>query len=224
MTAPRAAALPFGETVFQALRADIIMGRLAPGRKLRLEALRDGYGAGTGTLREALARLAADGLVQAEGQRGFQVAPVSVAGLRDIAAMRLLVESHALARSFATGSLEWEAELRAAHHKLDTHEERLEGGDSSQLDAWRRSDREFHQALIAACGSDLMRQTHAEVFDRYLRYQMVALAFRPAASRPEHRALMEAALDRDLDGARRLLAAHIEAGVAQALSLGRLAD
>ena len=118
--------------------------------------------------------------------------------------------------------LDWEAAVIAAHHKLDSHEERLEAGHTSNVNAWRRSDWTFHQALISACGSRVLMQTHAEVFDKYLRYQMIALAFRPSASRPEHRALMEAALRRDVDGATTLLRHHIQAGVQHALGLGNL--
>jgi DNA-binding GntR family transcriptional regulator len=213
---------PFGETVYQNLRADIIMGRLKPGQKLKLEGLRDRYNAGTSTLREALSRLAADGFVHAEGQRGFNVAPISEAGLREIAALRLLLEEHALARSFEAGTLDWEAGVIAAHHKLDSHEERLEAGDTSDVNAWRRSDWSFHQMLISACGSRVLMQTHADIFDKYLRYQMIALAFRPSASRPEHRALKAAALSRDVETAKRLLRHHINAGVEHALSAGTL--
>lgn len=224
MTGPRAlpAADSLGETTYQRLRADILMGRLAPGLKLRLDSLRERYGAGAGTLREALSRLAAERFVLAEDQRGFEVAPVSDSGLRDIAALRLLIEEHALALSFAHGTLDWEAAVIAAHHRLDTHEERLERGDTSALAGWRDSDWRFHQALIAGCGSRVLMESHAEVFDRYLRYQMIALAFRPAASRPEHRALMEAALRRDTGAAVALLRHHLQAGVDQAIRLGRV--
>lgn len=216
--------LPFGETVYRRLRGDIIMGRLPPGQKLRLDAMKEAYAAGTGTLREALARLAADGFVLAEGQRGFEVAPISAAGLREIAALRLLVEEHALAKSFSLGTLDWEAAVIAAHHKLDVHEERLESGDTAQMTEWRAADWAFHQSLISACGSRVLIQTHAEVFDKYLRYQMIALAFRPTASRQEHRALLQAALVRDTQAAIGLLREHIRAGVEQALSLGRLCE
>lgn len=215
-------ALPFGETVYRRLRGDIIMGRLKPGQKLRLDAMKEAYAAGTGTLREALARLAADGFVLAEGQRGFEVTPISAAGLNEVAGLRLLIEEHALARSFARGTLDWEAAVIASHHKLDAHEMRLESGDTSQMTEWREADWAFHQSLISACASRVLIQTHAEVFDKYLRYQMIALAFRPSASRREHRALLEAALARDIATAIHLLREHIRAGVEQALSLQRL--
>lgn len=213
---------PFGETVYQNLRVDIIMGRLAPGQRLRLEALRESYQAGLSTLREALSRLAADGFVLAEGQRGFEVAPISASGLYETAGLRLLIEEHAMAKSFEAGTVDWEAAVIADHHRLDVHEERLEGGDTSQISDWRKSDWRFHQTLISACGSHVLMRSHAEAFDKYLRYQMIALAFRPAASRPEHRALKEAALARDIAAATDLLRHHIRAGVEQALTLGRL--
>jgi DNA-binding GntR family transcriptional regulator len=211
-----------GASVYQRLRSDIIMGRLVPGQRLRLEQLKEDYAAGASTLREALSRLTADGFVLAEGQRGFEVTPISAAGLHEIAALRLLIEEHALARSFAKGDLDWEAHVIAAQHRLDAHEERLEAGDQSGITAWRQSDWRFHQALISACGSKVLMQTHAEVFDKYLRYQMIALAFRPAASRPEHQALKDAALARDTNLAVKLLRLHIQAGVEHALTLGQL--
>lgn len=204
-------------TLYARLRSDIIMGRLAPGRKLRLETLRETYDVGTSSLRESLTRLASDGFVLAEGQRGFEVAPISRAGLHEIAALRLLLEEHALARSFATGGLDWEAAVLSAHHKLDAHEERLEAGDADDVPAWRRSDWAFHQTLISACGSRVLMQTHAEVFDKYLRYQMIALTFRPEVSRQEHRALRDAALRHDSAAAVAILRAHINAGVAHAM-------
>jgi len=212
-----------GAGIYQRLRHDIIMGQLKPGQRLRLDQLKGDYPAGASTLREALARLAADGFVMAEGQRGFEVAPVSAEGLREIAELRLLIEEHALARSFAAGTLDWEVGVIAAHHRLDAHEERLETGDASRIAEWRHSDWQFHQALISACGSRVLMQTHAEIFDKYLRYQMIALAFRPSASRPEHGALKDAALRRDTQAAAELLRHHLRAGVEHALSQGRLA-
>jgi DNA-binding GntR family transcriptional regulator len=59
----------------------------------------------------------------------------------------------------------------------------------------------------------VLMQNRADVFDEYLRYQMIALAFHPSAFRPEHRALREAALSPDIETAIRLLRHHINAGV-----------
>lgn len=211
-----------GSSIYHRLRNDIIMGHLAPGQRLKLDQLREDYNAGANTLREALARLAANGFVIAESQRGFEVTPISAEGLRDIANLRLLLEEHALMRSFARGDEAWQSQVSEAYERLHTFEEQLEKGELHNLNAWRQSDWMFHQALIAACDSEVLRQSHAEAFDKYLRYQMIALAFRPQASGPEHYALKEAALSRDAPEAIRLLRHHISQGVAQALKLGRL--
>lgn len=211
-----------GETVWRRLRADILAGRLAPGKKLKLEALRERYGASVGTLREALNRLATEGLVIAEGQRGFEVTPVSVENLREIAELRLLVECQALDDSFRAGDVDWESRVVAAYHKLAAMEARMEDGDFSALDLWKRYDWEFHQSLISACGSKVLKQLHGAVFDKYLRYQMIALSFRGDIAAGEHRTLLDCALKRDADEARRILTKHLEGGMAHALATGTI--
>jgi len=205
---------------YRLIRADILRTVLAPGQKLRLEALRDAYGAGIGTLRETLNRLVAERLVLAEGQRGFEVAPFSAAELRELASLRLLLEGHALQQAFRAGDVEWEAEVVAAHHKLAQMEERLCAGDAAALDPWRRFDSQFHRTLISACGSRTLMATHAAVFDRYQRYQNRALGFRGDIAVREHAALRDCALRRDAAAAREVLATHILGGVDHALSGG----
>jgi len=210
------------ESGYRQIRADIIFGRLAPGQKLKLENLKGAYETSVSTLREILNRLTSEGLVVAEGQRGFEVAGVSVADLREIAALRLLLEEHALEQSFEQGDVEWEAQLVSAHYKLARMEKVMASGDTSQAEDWKRYDWEFHQALIAACGSRLLMETHSAVFDKYLRYQMVALSYRGGVAEEEHRQLLEAALQRDSRTAKTILQRHIEGGVEHALGKGLL--
>lgn len=220
-----AAAPTVAETTYRQIRSDIIFGRLAPDAKLKLEALRSRYGASVSTLREILNRLASDGLVVAEGQRGFEVAPVSAENLREIAALRQLLEGYALELSFAAGDMEWEGRVVAAHHKLGQMERRMMAGDRSITEEWKRYDWEFHQALISACGSRVLMDTHASVFDKYLRYQMLSLTYRGQIASDEHRQLLEAALTRDAATARAILEKHVAAGVEHSLAAqdGRMA-
>lgn len=211
-----------GEGVYRRVRTDILFGRLAPGRKLRLEQLRVQYGASISTLREALNRLSAEKLVLAEGQRGFEVAPISAKNLHEVAALRQLLEGHALEQSFALGDLEWEGKVVAAHHKLALMEVRMEAGDRTVAEQWKQFDWQFHQALISACGSRLLMETHAIAFDKYLRYQMIALGFRSQIASKEHRLLRDCALKRDSGKARRILAEHVEGGVQHACATGTI--
>jgi DNA-binding GntR family transcriptional regulator len=215
---PRSAELSVGAGTYEAIRHDIIFGRLGPGAKLRLERLRADYGAGLSTIREALNRLASEGFVVAEGQRGFAVAPMSDEDLREIADLRVLVECHALKLSIEAGDTEWEGRVVSAHHKLHRMEERMQAGDTSVRETWKQYDWEFHQALISACGSKQLMGVHGTIFDKYLRYQMRTLTYRGATAAAEHRALLDAALRRDAEEAQAILRRHIEGGVQHSLA------
>ena len=212
-------ALTVGETAYKRIRADIVIGRITPGQKLRLDRMRAEYAVGISTLREILSRLSAEGLVIAEGQRGFEVPPVTAQNLRELAALRLLLESHALDQSFAAGDLDWEGRVVAAHHKLEVIERQMLAGEH-ETELWKRYDGEFHQALISACGSRELMDAHASVFDKYLRYLMIVFCFRGEAAAAEHRALRDAALDRDREAASRVLTDHIDGCIEYTISTG----
>ncbi len=134
--------------------------------------------------------------------------------------MRQLLECHALRLSFESGDVEWEGRVVAAHHKLASMEKRMAAGELSHEELWRRYDREFHQALISACGSHVLLDTYAAVYDKYLRYLMIAAVFRGAAAAAEHRALLTFALDRDWRSAQTTIVTHIQDCVAQMLAGG----
>ncbi len=216
--------LSVGEIAYRRIRADIIFGRLAPGQKLKLELLRERYEASVSTLRELLSRLASEGLIEAEGQKGFAVTPVSATNLREIAAMRLLLEADALAQSFAAGDMEWEGRVVAAHHKLALMERRMLARDRDDPELWKRYDWEFHHALISACGSQVLLETHGAIYDKYLRYQMVAVVFRGDIAAEEHEALLNCALQRDVQGAVAVLTRHVDGCVEHTLAGGALAQ
>lgn len=207
-----------GEGVYEALRHDIIFGQLSPSDKLKLDNLKSAYNASVATIREALNRLVTEGFVVTEGQRGFFVAPISGPELREIADLRILLECHALRLSFEAGDTEWEAEIIAAHHKLSRMEQRMQSGDHSEKETWKRYDWGFHQALISACGSRELLTLHGTIFDKYLRYQMRTLTFRGEAAAAEHRALLNYAMERDIENAQAVLRVHIEGGVEHSLA------
>ena len=212
------AVAPVGEATYRRVRADIVFGRLAPGQKLTLERMRDAYGSAVGTLREVFNALASEGLIRAEGARGFEVAAISRDDLRDLAHMRLLLESDALRSSFQAGDVEWEARVVAAHHKLASIERQVSAGDRGGEETFRRYDWEFHNALISACGSKLLLEMHAGIYDKYLCYLVLALVFRGDPVATEHRALKELALARDWRAAQAITATHIEDCVAQMMA------
>jgi DNA-binding GntR family transcriptional regulator len=211
-----------GERTYRRIRSDIVFGRLPPGRKLKLDSLKSDYGPSVSTLREILGRLTSERLVIAEGQKGFEVAPVSAKNLREVAALRQMLECHALQQSFRSGNVDWEGRVVAAHHRLARMEQRMAKGDTSCTEQWKQYDWQFHQALISACGSKMLVETHAAVFDKYLRYQMLALSYRGAIAAREHALLLECAMSRDAARACEILSRHVSGGVEHALATGTI--
>ena len=203
------------QKVHAQLRAEILSGALKPGDKLKLEEMRERYGASVNTLREVLSRMVPEGLVANEGQRGFQVIPATLADLKDITEMRRLLECHAARLAVARADLDWEAGLVAAYHKLSRVEAVVESDPEKYGQTLEDYNREFHAALVSACGSPWLLHFRSVMYDQSLRYRMLAFRVRNFPrdrSRQEHKQILDAALARDGDGLATLLAAHISKG------------
>lgn len=207
-----------GTSTYAKIKRDIIFGELAPGQKLKLDALKARYEASVSTLRETLNRLASEGFVSAEEQRGFFVTHVSRDDLVEVSNLRILLECHALRQSIKNGDTDWEGNLVAAHHKLHLMEKRMLSGDESEKETWKRYDWEFHLAMIQACNSKNLLGLHATIYDKYLRYQMLVLTNRGEVASAEHEAMFKAALERDTDKAVKALEEHIRNGLEHARS------
>ena len=204
-----------GEVAYRRIRSDIVLGRLTPGRRLPLERMKEAYGTSVSTLRELFSRLATEGLLVAEGARGFQVTAVSAANLREVASMRLLLEGHGLKESFQRGDLEWEGRVVAAYHKLSKAEELVVQDADSHADLLETYNRQFHGALISGCNSRWLLHFHGLMYDQSLRYRMLAFRvkdFPRDQSRREHKQILDAALAREVETLVAVLGTHITKG------------
>jgi DNA-binding GntR family transcriptional regulator len=160
-----------------AIEADILAGRLAPQSRLGIAETAARYSVGATPLREALSRLAARGLVDAEGHRGFRVRPISRDDLADIVLIRQAVEREALRVAMARGDAAWEADILAALHKLKR-------GVAADPRAFREGDaafdalhKAFHSSLLAACGSPRLIAAHSQLYDEAYRYRRLMMAY-----------------------------------------------
>ncbi|MBR0706245.1 GntR family transcriptional regulator [Bradyrhizobium liaoningense] len=205
---------PAGETraadVLHRMRADIISCTLKPGAKLRFEGLRDIYAVSFSTLREALSRLVAEGLVVAEDQRGFVVAPVSIDDLTDLTYVRVLVERECVALAIKHGDDDWEAQIIGAFHRMDRLQNRL-GSTYYLSEEWGKLHGEFHFSLVAACGSPNLLEIRQKLFERAHRYRRMSSQFRTKwrAKDVEHKMIMDAMIARDTARAMELIERHI---------------
>ena len=200
------------ERAYGRIRRDIISGALPPEAKLRTEALKDRYGLGGSTLREALTRLIGEALVTFEGQRGFRVAATSAQDFADLCEVRRLVEMEAMRRSILAGDAAWEARVVSAHHRLSRVEEQMPERLEQVYEEWEERNRLFHKALISACPSTRLHAIHDQLMRQAERYRRITFASGRAVRRnvqAEHRAIMEAAVARDVDAACGLAASHI---------------
>jgi DNA-binding GntR family transcriptional regulator len=201
--------------VIERLRDEILNGALRPGARLRLEALRERYSVSAGTVREALSRLVAEGLVLIDGQRGFRVMPVRAEEVVDIMETRLLLESHALRRAIMRADVEWEGEIVAIQHRMMRIEEAAaaaEWKDANLAIDWHDANREFHLTLVRGGGSEWVRRFLATLADQTRRYGRRVLHEPIAATAfaDEHRRLIAAILARDAQAACAVLAEHLE--------------
>ena len=159
------------EHAYERLRDDIIEGLLPPGEKLRVEHLKDRYGVGAGTLREAITRLASDALVVTEGQRGFRVAPIALEDLEDVTNLRVQLETDALRQSIRHGNGAWRERLTQAYAALSAEEPIAPG----RRRHWEQLNLRFHEALLSGHESPwtlrvlLLLSRHSE---RYRSYAM----------------------------------------------------
>jgi GntR family transcriptional regulator, carbon starvation induced regulator len=204
------------EALFRRLKADIVQGTLSPGSKLKVDELRERYGAGATPLREALSRLTPLGLVTAIGQRGFRVAEISVEDVLDLTKVRIWVESVALRGSIAKGGDAWRNRVREALSELLRGPAMSKGEDGAIEEG---AHREFHAALVGACNSPHLLEYRDRLFDLSERYRWLSVEYASAPRDPaaEHEAIAAATLRGDVDTATTLLSDHFQRTTNQVL-------
>lgn len=208
------------EAASMALESDIQRGVFPPNASLRIDALKQRYDVSASTMREALTRLTATGIVKMEGQRGFRVPPISMSDFTEIASVRILVEAAALRKAIELGDDEWEASIVSAYFRLQKVEKRLASLDIGTIiddDAkaeWGILHRQFHFSLFQSCGSKWMHHFLSIIYDQSRRYRVTFFPFNTEGRKNvvigEHKRLVDAVLARDADLAVKHLISHIE--------------
>jgi DNA-binding GntR family transcriptional regulator len=198
------------EATYRALRRAVLTLELAPDTSLPLTTLRRQFAFGPTPLREALARLAGEGLVVLCNQRSFRVAPLTAGELRAVRLQCAALEPLALRLCLAAAEPGWRGALVAAYEAFAPHEAMV--GDTRRVtEEWEALHRQFHLALLAGCGSaPLLARISAlyEVMDRYRRATLPDLAD-VAFHRLGHEALLDAALAGRVDAAEAVLREHL---------------
>jgi len=186
--------------LYQRILVDIIIGALAPGEQLDENALAKRYGGGLAGIREALARLALEGLVVRRARVGTSVAPLDLMGAREAFEARRLIEVHCAGLAAQRASDEEITQIRAT---LDDGEVAVEDNDQAALAAM---DEAFHVAVAAASGNRTLAKMVVALHHQTARYWLYAMRGpAPAdgiAALNEHRALADTIAAHDPERAR----------------------
>ncbi len=180
--------------------------------KLRLQVLKEQYDVGNSPLREALNRLSENGMVIREENKGFRVAPASKEELHELIKVRSWLDEIALRESIKNGDVAWEENIVLAFHRLS----RISVHEDEQgyyiTKEWEQRHSEYHMAILGACGSDILLGYCAQLLEKTLRYRNIStvVEYRERHELEEHRAIMEATIDRDAERAVSLLKSHFE--------------
>ena len=199
------------EEVYDVLRSELLNGVLCPGQKLRMVELGNRFGVSQSVVREALTRLAEQGLVVATPQRGFRVRELSIRDITHLTEARVQIESLALGLAVERGDLRWETGILAAHHVLERTP--VLKDDHTVNEEWSVHHRDFHRALLAGCDNDRLEgiaQSLRDSAELYRRWYWVLADDHHRDLPREHRRLKELALGRDADAAIELLTEHID--------------
>ena len=198
--------------VFVDLRAQLLGGGFAPRQRLRVATLAEAQGVSVNVVREALNRLAGEGLIDVEPNCGFSVRNLSVVDLVDLVEQRITLESIALRECIGHSSPNWQASVLAAHHRLRKTPLKLDDESKSLNPQWLTFHDEFHRVMLEACGSPRLFQMVRQLADAAEMYHRALL---PATRRDEemereHGDLLHAILAEDADAAVMILRAHLE--------------
>lgn len=199
------------DQVHNRVRSAILTGTISPGSRIRMSEIASDLDVSMGAVREALSRLSAEHMVTASAQRGYTVAALSAFELDDLTETRIALEHLCLKASIAAATVEWEAQLLGALHRLEKLSE-FDPADRARLsDAWSVSHQEFHHALVAGCRSAWMHKFRASLYLQTERYRQLSVPLRTIERdvAGEHVALCEAALAGDADRACALMRSHL---------------
>lgn len=135
------------EPIATALRRAIILGELPPGLHLEEPSLAEKFGVSRIPVREALVRLAHEGLVQIEPRRGAFVVGMSLEEVHDVYDLRQLIEADAIRRAAKRADATGLARLQRLVDEMADAVRR------NQMDRVAEPDVNFHRELVAMAGS-----------------------------------------------------------------------
>ena len=197
--------MPLRELVFTTLRQAILKGELQPGERLMEIQLAEKMGVSRTPIREAIRKLAAEGLVTMIPRKGAIVAGISEKMLKDVLRVRMTLEKMAYECAF-------ESITDTAIEKLLSAESDFEAAvEAGDLVAIAEADEKFHFIIYDAAGNDKLLEILTNLKENMYRYRMEHAKNRAIRSEliEDHRAIVKTLAERDADNGLKLVEKHI---------------
>ncbi|MDQ8703881.1 GntR family transcriptional regulator [Streptomyces sp. LHD-70] len=196
------------DDIHEALKAMVMDHAIAPGERMNVYALSRQLGVSQTPLREALARLEADGLVVKASLRGYFVAPlISRTEFEDLFEFRLLIEPWSAARAAERCGPEEHDELRA---ELASCTDVPDGGEYAAYKAVAAHDHRFHTLVARLSGNVNMPSTFERTNCHLHIFRLFYQTYVGTAAIEEHNAVTDAIVAGDPDAAAAAMRHHIE--------------
>ncbi len=191
------------EDIYARLKARVVGFGIRPGERINEVALARDLKVSRTPLREALNRLVAERLVEIRPGAGFFCRPLEPQAIYDLYELRRIIEVSAVMLACQRAT---DQELAALAE--DTMARGMEVAGLTVAEAVER-DEEFHIGIARLTGNTELATTLEAINDRIRFIRWVNMSARVAASKDQHRAILQALLDRDEDRAGDALADHI---------------
>src|SRR4029077_11362500 len=197
--------LTLWQRVHDHLRQEILDNRLPPGSELNEVALSRSLGVSRGPVREALGRLASEGLVTIRPRRGAVVTALSTQEFLAAYQVREALETLAIRLAVPRIGPDDLVRLQALVDEM------VVLADSSDVEAFFRANAAFHATFVEVSGNAMLQDAMSRLLGQMGRYQMRSVALRGSLRRStmEHKAILRAVRAGDADKAERLLGEHI---------------
>ena len=197
--------MSLAQRAYDIIREEILNCTLAPGQQIVQARLVEKYGLGLTPIREALQRLAHEGLVQPYPRFGYIVSPVTEEMVRHLYEVRMILEAAAVRLAVERAS---DAQLRqVAENARFTYIYK----NHEQYVRFLERNAAFHDSIAMLAGNPRLAEVLGGLLDELSRIFHLGLDLRDSAEemQSEHTALAEALLARDADRAGRVMREQI---------------
>jgi DNA-binding GntR family transcriptional regulator len=200
------------ELSHDAIRERILSGNFEPGDWLRQEELSQLLGVSHTPVREALDRLVADGLVERVPNRGVRVSSIDENDIAEVYCLRLLLEPIVVGLTvlnISEGGIDHLGKIVDQAEKLTSLD---------HMPYRRQMNRDFHIKISKNCGCATLKRLHEIVWNKFPDWMLYEGLYRDPDSLPprlqreieEHRALLDAIANRNVDLAKQVCTSHIK--------------